>query len=90
MNEATLKCLQVTKTYGGLVALDSVNLEVQAGEVFGIIGPNGAGKTTLFDVISGVSTTSSGTLTFEGRDITRLPASRIAAFRFTDELFRPP
>ena len=78
MNQATLKCLQVTKTYGGLVALDSVNLEVQAGEVFGIIGPNGAGKTTLFDVISGVSTTSSGTLTFEGRDITRLPASQIA------------
>ena len=38
MNQATLKCLQVTKTYGGLVALDCVDLEVQAGEVFGIIG----------------------------------------------------
>ena len=78
MDDPTLKCSEVTKTYGGLVALDSVDLEVHTGEIFGIIGPNGAGKTTLFDVISGVSTTSSGTLVFEGRDITRLPASRIA------------
>ena len=78
MDDPTLKCSEVTKAYGGLVALDRVDLEVYAGEIFGIIGPNGAGKTTLFDVISGVSTTSSGTLVFEGRDITRLPASRIA------------
>ena len=78
MNEFILKCVDVTKSYGGLVALDRVSFEVSAHEVFGVIGPNGAGKTTLFDVISGVSTADTGSMNFRGREIGRLGAADIA------------
>jgi branched-chain amino acid transport system ATP-binding protein len=69
----------VTRAFGGLVAVNNVSFSVQAGEIFGLIGPNGAGKTTLFNVITGLIPPSSGTLLYQGRDITRLPPHRIAA-----------
>lgn len=64
----------VTKDFGGLRALDSVNLEVNTSELVGLIGPNGAGKTTLFNCISGHLTVTKGKIYLEGEDITRLPA----------------
>ncbi len=64
----------VTVRFGGIVALDGVNLAVAPGEVLGLIGPNGAGKTTLFDVISGVRAPDEGRITFAGSDITSLGA----------------
>lgn len=65
-----LKVSSVTKSFGGLVAVDKVDFEIEAGEIVGLIGPNGAGKTTLFHSISGVYTPESGTVTLDGMDIT--------------------
>ncbi len=69
-------CTDVTRRFGGLVANDSVNLEVRRGEILGLIGPNGAGKSTLFNLIAGSFPVSSGTIQFEGQDIGQLPAAR--------------
>jgi branched-chain amino acid transport system ATP-binding protein len=64
-----LQIQEITKTFGGLVALDSVSFTVNAGEIFGLIGPNGAGKTTLLNVIAGVYKPDSGTVTFRGERV---------------------
>ncbi|MCF8050074.1 MAG: ABC transporter ATP-binding protein [Desulfobacterales bacterium] len=63
----------VTKRFGGLVAVDHVSLEIDAGQFVGIVGPNGSGKTTLFNLISGVFFPEEGRIYFEGADITRMP-----------------
>ncbi|HMO05636.1 MAG TPA: ABC transporter ATP-binding protein [Kiritimatiellia bacterium] len=68
----------ITKRFGGLVAVDGVNLEVQRGEIFSVIGPNGAGKTSLFNVLTGVYRPDCGTITWEGRRISRLAPESIA------------
>ncbi len=68
----------VSKYFGGLAALDNVNLTIQQGEIRGIIGPNGAGKTTLFNVISGVYRPTSGQIFYMGKRIDGLPSSTIA------------
>jgi branched-chain amino acid transport system ATP-binding protein len=70
---------QVTRRYGGLVAVDAIDLRVEPGGVTAIIGPNGAGKTTLFHLISGFQTPNEGRITFQGKDITGEPPERIAA-----------
>jgi len=70
---ALLKLENITKRFGGLVAVDKVNLEIQPGELIGIVGPNGSGKTTLFNVISGVFPPEEGRVIFDGHDITHLP-----------------
>jgi len=70
---ALLKLENVTKRFGGLVAVDNVSLEVQAGELIAIVGPNGAGKTTLFNIVSGVFFPDEGKVFFEDRDISELP-----------------
>ena len=63
-----------SRHYDGLVAVDDVSATIEAGEVRAIIGPNGAGKTTLVGMVSGRVTPSSGTVSFAGADITRLPS----------------
>jgi branched-chain amino acid transport system ATP-binding protein len=68
----------VTKRFGGLTALNGVSFDLMPGEIVGLIGPNCAGKTTLINVITGVQAPDSGTVTFEGEEIDRLPAYRIA------------
>ncbi|MBW1740456.1 MAG: ABC transporter ATP-binding protein [Deltaproteobacteria bacterium] len=68
-----LKLDRVTKRFGGLLAVDHVSLEIEAGELIAIVGPNGAGKTTLFNIMSGVFIPDEGRVIFEGRDISRLP-----------------
>ena len=68
-----LQTEDVTKTFGGLVALSDVTFQVEEGEILGIIGPNGAGKTTLFNAISGVFKIDKGRVKFKGKDITSLP-----------------
>ena len=57
-------------TFSGVVALRNVSMGVRRGEVLGLIGPNGAGKTTFFDVVSGLRAPASGTISFDGKDIT--------------------
>ena len=68
----------VTKTFGGLHALDDLSFSVETGEVLGMIGPNGSGKSTAFNVITGSLKADSGTVSFDGEDITGLPSHRIS------------
>jgi branched-chain amino acid transport system ATP-binding protein len=67
-----LEIHNVTKRFGNLVAVRDISLNVAKGELCAIIGPNGAGKTTFFNLISGFFPPTSGTISFDGRDITRL------------------
>ena len=69
----------LTKSFGGLRALDHLDLEVDQGEILGLIGPNGAGKSTAFNVISGYFKPSAGKVFFKGEDITGLGMDRIAS-----------
>ncbi len=73
MKAVMLEVAGVSKRFGSLVALQDINLRVEAGELRAIIGPNGAGKTTLFNLVSGSFRPSSGKILFDGRDITALP-----------------
>ena len=69
-----LEVRNATKRFGSLVAVQDVSLSVPKGELRAIIGPNGAGKTTFFNLISGFLAPSAGTIEFDGRDITLMPA----------------
>ena len=71
-----LEIKNASKRFGSLVAVQDVSLSVQQGELRAIIGPNGAGKTTFFNLISGFFAPTSGTIEFEGRDVTRLAAHK--------------
>jgi ABC-type branched-subunit amino acid transport system ATPase component len=74
-----LEARDLLKSFGGVVAVNHVDLEVRAGEIMALIGPNGAGKTTLFNLVSGTHALDQGQVLFEGRPISGLPAHRIAA-----------
>ncbi len=68
---------KLTKQFGGLIATNEVDFYVDKGEILGLIGPNGAGKTTLFNLISAALKPKPGKITFNGKDITPLPAFKI-------------
>ncbi len=74
-----LKCIEVSKTFGGLQALKNVDLEVSGNEIAGLVGPNGSGKSTLLNVISGVYRPDSGKVQFMNEEISRLPAYAVCA-----------
>ena len=76
--EVMLSFRDISKVFGGLVALDGVSGHVRTGEILGIIGPNGAGKTTLFNVVCGAFAPTGGEISFHGQIITALPCHRIA------------
>ena len=69
-----LQASSVTKYFGGFTALDQINISVSKGERLGLIGPNGSGKTTFINCISGALRNDSGTIMFDGADISALPA----------------
>jgi branched-chain amino acid transport system ATP-binding protein len=71
---ALLRVDRVTKRFGGFTALDNVSVDIPKGQRFGLIGPNGSGKTTLINCISGSLRPESGSVRFQGRDITGLPS----------------
>jgi ABC-type branched-subunit amino acid transport system ATPase component len=73
-----LEVRHVTKSFGGVMANRDVSLTVEAGRITGLIGPNGSGKTTLFNSIVGYHPIDCGSITFEGREISRLRVGRIA------------
>jgi branched-chain amino acid transport system ATP-binding protein len=73
-----LEVSDVRKRFGGLKAVDGVDLRVEAGELRAVIGPNGAGKSTLFNLVTGHFRPDTGTVTFDGADITGQPTYRIA------------
>jgi len=88
---ALLSLDDVTKRFRGLVAVDEVSLDVEAGEICGVIGPNGAGKTTLFNMIAGVFVPDAGSITFAGQRIDGFPADKVCrrGIGRTFQLVRP-
>ena len=77
--QTQLGVVGVSKRFGGVVAVDNVTMAVRRGEIMSVIGPNGAGKTSLLNMISGFYRPSSGAILLDGRDITRLRPSQVAA-----------
>ncbi|MBP8298263.1 MAG: ATP-binding cassette domain-containing protein, partial [Burkholderiales bacterium] len=73
-----LAATSLSRSFSGVRALDCVDVEVREGEILGLLGPNGSGKSTFINVVSGHYKPDAGTLQFEGRDLARLPAHRIA------------
>lgn len=71
-DDMLLQLRGVTKQFGGLTAVDGVDLDVKKGQIFSIIGPNGAGKTTVFNLITGIYKPTTGTMTLDGRSISGL------------------
>jgi branched-chain amino acid transport system ATP-binding protein len=74
---ALLTIRDITRRFGGIVAIDEVSLEVDPGQIVGLIGPNGAGKTTLFNVITRLYKPDSGELEFDGKSLLRTPPHRV-------------
>jgi branched-chain amino acid transport system ATP-binding protein len=79
MSEIVLSLKDVTMKFGGVTALGAVNIDVKKGEILALIGPNGAGKTTVFNVVTGVYRPTSGSITFEGKLITKQKRFEITA-----------
>src|SRR5512146_2169813 len=77
MTQPLLEIMDLTISFGGLVAVQRLDLIVNPGEIVGLIGPNGAGKTTVFNCISRFYTPQRGSISFSGRDLTRAPAHAI-------------
>lgn len=78
MSEPLLSVRGLTKRFGGVRAVDDVDLDVQRHETVALIGPNGAGKTTFYNLLSGRMQPSGGTVVFDGRDVTGLPPHEIS------------
>jgi len=73
---------KLARRFGGVTAVDSLSLAVNEGELVSIIGPNGAGKTTVFNLVTGLDAPDAGNVTFAGRDVTGIPAEKLAALGF--------
>ncbi|MFP9193358.1 ABC transporter ATP-binding protein [Natrialbaceae archaeon A-CW1-1] len=78
LDSAPLEVTDLRKTFGGIVAVDGASFEVEGGSLTGLIGPNGAGKSTTFNCITGAHTPDSGSVTFQGEDITGLRPDQVA------------
>src|SRR4030042_3480238 len=72
-----LQISNLTKSFGGIVALDGVSFDVNSGEIMGLIGPNGAGKTTVFNCISRLYDPDHGSINFEGHELVRMGAPEV-------------
>src|SRR5438128_8420696 len=82
-----ISCRALAKVYGGpqpVVALDSVDLDVAAGEFLAVVGPSGGGKSTLLHLLCGIDRPTSGTLTIGGRDLARLSEKEMTLYRRRD------
>ncbi len=76
--EPILKVQEITKTFGGIIALNRISFDLVEGEILGIIGPNGSGKTTIVNCITGFIKASSGRVFYRGKDITGKAPHKIA------------
>jgi branched-chain amino acid transport system ATP-binding protein len=90
-SEPMLQVKEITKTFGGIIALNRVSFDVDAGEILGIIGPNGSGKTTIVNCVTGFVKVSSGSVRFCGKEITGKPPHKIADLGITRtfQIMRP-
>ncbi|MEM3759876.1 MAG: ABC transporter ATP-binding protein [Candidatus Bathyarchaeia archaeon] len=91
MEKPILSVTNLTKRFGGLLAVNNLDMELYNGEILGLIGPNGSGKTTVINLISGFLTPDSGQIIFKGREITNLKPFEIARLGLvrTFQLVRP-
>jgi branched-chain amino acid transport system ATP-binding protein len=91
MTAPLLSARALSKSYGGLRALDAVDLELSRGEILGVIGPNGAGKTTLFSLVAGSVPPTSGEVFLDGARVSGKPAHRVvrAGIVRTHQIVRP-
>jgi branched-chain amino acid transport system ATP-binding protein len=78
---ALLEVKGLTKTFGGLTAINSVDFTMEAHHIVSVIGPNGAGKTTFFNMISGYYPVDSGTIVFDGHSLTKLTPEKVASYK---------
>ena len=78
MSRPLLEVSGLTMRFGGLLAVDGVQLSVQPGQIVSMIGPNGAGKTTVFNCLTGFYKPSGGKIIFDGREIQGLPGFKVA------------
>ena len=78
-----LQATNLTKTFGGLVAVSNVDIHVGQGEIVGLVGPNGAGKSTLLNLISGIYRPDSGSIIFNNNDITKMPPFKVCKLGIT-------
>ncbi len=83
-----LKCIDLTKNYGNLTALDNLNLTIESGKIIGMLGPNGSGKTTLIKLINGLLTPTSGCLTVNGHT-PGVESKKVVSY-LPDNIFLPP
>src|SRR6202051_3293399 len=75
---AIVETKNLTKSFAGFRAVDDVSLAIEEGTIHAIIGPNGAGETTFFNLLSGLTTATAGTISFKGRDITGMDPPQVA------------
>ena len=76
---ALLRIEKMTHYFGGLLAVNNYNLEIEPGQIRGLIGPNGAGKTTIFNLMTGIYKPTEGSIVLDGEEITGLPTHKIAS-----------
>ena len=76
--EPVLECRNIERRFGGVVALNGIDMRINRGEIFGLVGPNGCGKTTLVNAVTGFYPPQSGQILLDGRDITGLAPHWIA------------
>src|SRR5262249_38934524 len=76
-DQILLSCRQVTKHFGGVVALDRLDLDISRREFFGVIGPNGSGKTTLFNTLTGIFPLTSGSFIYDNNDLTNASPQQV-------------
>jgi branched-chain amino acid transport system ATP-binding protein len=91
MSTPILNVTDLSKTFGGLKAVDALTFAVQQGETLGLIGPNGSGKTTVLNLLTGAFPSDAGRVTFDGKEIAGIPAFRVsrAGIARTFQLVRP-
>jgi branched-chain amino acid transport system ATP-binding protein len=77
VSQVLLSCKELSRRFGGLLALDRLSFDLEEGEILGLIGPNGSGKTTFFNVLTGIYPASGGSVEFAGQNVTNMRPQQV-------------